>query len=443
MPTDRQIDRLLLSGGAYAPQSYGGGSDITRLILEQGRQRAAAAQQQGEIWGNALQQAGAQISGGLEKAAEEKKLKKRDAAWLAVMNDPEAWKSPQVIATKAHQMFGPEGDKMFQAAVAAHQLTQPKRDQAADQKALVAFHKGFKVLDPAAREASWPMVRPMMGGAFGTEVPEKYDDAQYTNVWGPAIEGLEKPGEAKTREVKVRNADGTETTKIVEDRAGQDFTSAAPPKEVKAETRSLDVQAAEAMAKGDTATYQRLLKVKKEMGQADDRPRITVQTQPHWQEGQDEQGNPVLVDYNSGRTKPYPAGAMPKPGAAEANRIAAADAALNSSAQLKAYLARPEVRAAIGPIMGRYNSLAQAAGNGDPVAVELVATLKSYSALQPQIHGFRNVHFANDIEKLLSTHQTPESLAAALRGIDSAAINVRDRRRDTKGGAAADPLGLR
>jgi hypothetical protein len=123
---------------------------------------------------------------------------------------------------------------------------------------------------------------------------------------------------------------------------------------------------------------------------------------------------------------------MPKPGAAEANRIAAADAALSSSAEVKAYISKPEVRAAIGPIMGRFNSLAQAAGTGDPIAVQLVGMLKSYSALQPQIHGFRNVHFANDIEKLLNTHQTPETLEAALRGIDSAAINVRDRRRETK-----------
>lgn len=46
----------------------------------------------------------------------------------------------------------------------------------------------------------------------------------------------------------------------------------APEPTPKAETRSLDVQAADALARGDTATYNRLLKVKKEMGQADDRP---------------------------------------------------------------------------------------------------------------------------------------------------------------------------
>ena len=44
------------------------------------------------------------------------------------------------------------------------------------------------------------------------------------------------------------------------------------PTEPKGDTRSLDVQAADALARGDKATYDRLLRVKKEMGQADDRP---------------------------------------------------------------------------------------------------------------------------------------------------------------------------
>lgn len=406
--------------------------------MGQGQAQAQAAQAKGELWGNAIQNIGQGIAGAIEKSGEEKKLKKRDAAWLNLMNDPEAWKSPQTISAKAHEMFGPEGGpKMFQAAVAAHQLGQPKRDQGADTKAVVALHDGFEQLDPAGRAALWPQIRPLVSGAFGTELPEQYDHKQWNDIWSPAINKLR--GEGKTREVKVRNADGSESIKIVEDRAGQDFTSAAPPKEPKIETRSLDVQAAEAMARGDKDTYARLLKVKKEMGQADDRPRIVIPPQPQWTDAEDEHGNPVLIDKASGQVKAYPGGAMPKPGAAEANRIAAADAALSSSAEVKAYLAKPEVRAAIGPAMGRFKSLEQAAGAGDPVAVQLVGMLKSYSALQPQIHGFRNVKFASDIESLLSTHQTPESLEAALRGIDSAALNVRDRRRTPQGAPPAAP----
>jgi len=56
---------------------------------------------------------------------------------------------------------------------------------------------------------------------------------------------------------------------------------AKPPPAAHLETRSLDVQAAEALARGDQVTYDRLLKVKKQMGQADDRPRITVNTGPN------------------------------------------------------------------------------------------------------------------------------------------------------------------
>lgn len=49
------------------------------------------------------------------------------------------------------------------------------------------------------------------------------------------------------------------------------YPTAAEETTAKQETRSLDVQAADALAKGDTATYERLLRVKREMGQADDR----------------------------------------------------------------------------------------------------------------------------------------------------------------------------
>lgn len=55
------------------------------------------------------------------------------------------------------------------------------------------------------------------------------------------------------------------------ERAGQTRDPNAPQAATKPETRSLDVQAADALARGDTATYQRLLRVKREMGQADDR----------------------------------------------------------------------------------------------------------------------------------------------------------------------------
>lgn len=56
------------------------------------------------------------------------------------------------------------------------------------------------------------------------------------------------------------------------ERTGQVRDPNAPKAAGKPETRSLDVQAADALAKGDTETYQRLLRVKKEMGLADNAP---------------------------------------------------------------------------------------------------------------------------------------------------------------------------
>mgnify|MGYP001037947280 FL=1 len=192
MPTDRQVNRLLLGNGPYAPQGGYGGGSLQAMLLEQGRMRADAAMRSGELWGNALQQVGQQVSGAVMQHAEEKKLKKRDAAWLALVNDPEAMKDPRAVYASAVKVWGPEeGPKQFQALAAAHQLAQPKRDQAADTKALIAFNKGFKGLAPEARAASWGVARPLVKSAFGTDLPEQYDDEQYTKMWGPAIEALE------------------------------------------------------------------------------------------------------------------------------------------------------------------------------------------------------------------------------------------------------------
>ena len=63
------------------------------------------------------------------------------------------------------------------------------------------------------------------------------------------------------------------------------------PEPAKPETRGLDVQAAEALAKGDTATYQRLQKVKRDMSRADDDPTLAAVRQLQLQTAQDRAAN--------------------------------------------------------------------------------------------------------------------------------------------------------
>lgn len=112
------------------------------------------------------------------------------------------------------------------------------------------------------------------------------------------------------------------------------------------------------------------------------------------------------------------------PGTAERNRMAAARASIESGETLLSELKDPKFADKIGAVMGRYNSLAAAAGAGDPDAQYIVGAIKSFSALQPQIHGFRAVQMAQDIEKLLSTKQDPKALAAALSGVLTASYTV-------------------
>lgn len=163
--------------------------------------------------------------------------------------------------------------------------------------------------------------------------------------------------------------------------------------------------------------------------------------EPKWTPAEDANGNPILMDTASGETKPFPAGVVPKPGVTESNRIAAAKDALEASSEIKDYLKKPEVLAATGPFVGRYNSLLEAAGAGNVYAKELVGKLKGYSALQPAVHSFRATKFADQINEFLTTKQTPEALLAGIKGIDSAVRIVKDRGRpDT---AQDDPLGIR
>ncbi len=70
----------------------------------------------------------------------------------------------------------------------------------------------------------------------------------------------------KTQLVTTTDATGKKTTQIVEDVPGATQWVSEPEK--KPETRSLELQASEALAKGDTATYQRLLRTIKETATA-------------------------------------------------------------------------------------------------------------------------------------------------------------------------------
>jgi len=127
------------------------------------------------------------------------------------------------------------------------------------------------------------------------------------------------PAVPKTREIKVDNPDGTQTIRVVEDAPGQEFTSTPPPKP---DTRSVELQIADAMANGDTATVQRLTRAAELASGARRAPE-----------------------------KPPEPKAPPKLPAAMAATVAAAKTSLSGLDTLE-NMFKP---AFVGPVAGRYN----------------------------------------------------------------------------------------
>jgi hypothetical protein len=196
------------------------------------------------------------------------------------------------------------------------------------------------------------------------------------------------------------------------------------PGEAKRETRSIDVQLSDPNITPERRAA--LLKAKRDEAIAGH----VTEPKLYQVDTVDAEGNPIKTFVSEADARKMAAGGAgikKPPSTAVQNREVAAKSSIVAGESLLKQLSDPKVTAQLGPIIGRYNSLAAAAGAGDPTAQELVGAIKSFSALQPQIHGFRAFQMGQDIERLLSTKQTPEALAAALRGVLTASYIVSGR----------------
>jgi hypothetical protein len=72
----------------------------------------------------------------------------------------------------------------------------------------------------------------------------------------------------------------------------------------------------------------------------------------------------------------------------------------------------------MGPTMGRLNRGEIAIGNVSPDVAKLYSAMKSFYALQPAVHGFRNAEFVKDFETALGTlERDPEAFIAGMQGL--------------------------
>lgn len=149
-----------------------------------------------------------------------------------------------------------------------------------------------------ARSKGWTDLAPTL---------DEYDREHDKSVWDQRnvqgqIAERERP---KTREIKTRNADGSETVRVIEDAPGFEATSTP------ADTRSLQLQANDALKRGDANEYRRIMRVIQDEAKASRDPnaglRDPLETNTTW-----------AVDPRDGVTKPMTL--------AEARRIGATQA---------------------------------------------------------------------------------------------------------------------
>lgn len=215
-------------------------ASIAELLLEQGRSAANARRRQGEttaqLIGNLATAAG-QTIGDITKErqqapirAQEQRLRERQLSQadqqqaeddaIRALFSGEQMPSEQAILAKVR----PERAMPLIQGIKA--LTQARTTEARDSAGYVRdLMLGLHALPEDLRAQAYPSVRGaaiQRGAITEQDAPAEYDPAW----WTQAISFGQQTGAPKTREVKTRNADGSETIQIVEDSPGRTFTSA-------------------------------------------------------------------------------------------------------------------------------------------------------------------------------------------------------------------------
>lgn len=129
----------------------------------------------------------------------------------------------------------------------------------------------------------------------------------------------------------------------------------------------------------------------------------------------DADGNPVtkMVKKEAGAEYLKPANAT------TANRVASAESVNKVGNDIVAKLSDPKYAAVVGPLMGRASKLQDLIGNPPPEFAELAGEIESYALANMGVHGMRSAQGAEQIKHLLEGKHTPESLIAAVKGLQN------------------------
>ena len=173
--------------------------------------------------------------------------------------------------------------------------------------------------------------------------------------------------------------------------------------------------------------------------------------QDHFQlvQGTGPDGKPAMyrVNTQTGQSQivtPGGGGSLQKPtgpGATTETRLQSAQAVTQTGNDIIALLKNPAVAAQLGPAMSRYNSVADFVGNPPPEFARLAGLIESYALANMGVHGMRSASGAEAIKNTLGLgRHTPESLTAAIEGLNGFAQHLLQNNPSFKpGGSMAPP----
>lgn len=130
-------------------------------------------------------------------------------------------------------------------------------------------------------------------------------------------------------------------------------------------------------------------------------------------------------------------------GSAEVSRKHTATALTQTGDDVIKSLQSPTLAKQLGVVMGRYNTLEDFIGNPPPEFARLAGELKSFSAANMTVHGFRSSTGAQKVFEMLNQKQTPEALIEKIKGLMQFTKYYLNEFGDTDTDASDDdPLGL-
>jgi hypothetical protein len=205
-----------------------GADNITRLIMEQGRIAGDRAHNQGQIISGAVRGLG-QIASG---AVEQHQLKKRDKAATAIIDGWDG-NDPGILLQGLTRVYGPQdGPRVAQSVVEFRRAAGTGDDM--DLPGVQAYAGFLADQDDAMVENQWGSWLSKAGPLLMKKVgipPEAFQQPVTSEQKRQLLQAISGKAKAapKTREVTTTNPDGSKTTRIVEDKPGQEWHSAAEP----------------------------------------------------------------------------------------------------------------------------------------------------------------------------------------------------------------------